>query len=532
MKKLFTLLLTALLSLTTVNAQPESKVGMSEPNLVQEFLNNYVITLGVSADGQYIYGSVGGDVQAGIYNIKTNDPMIILDPELNTSSLGVNIAGITYDGIAFVSENNISYLYNIKDNTRTDLISPSPEIGMDIWDVSSDGKIFAGNITNVDGFHCEPIYGVKQEDGTYKMNKLNYDSNDAMGCIAQFTQARFVSEDGKYVMGLQVDSRGMAPRMVVWVLQEDGTYKFTTPLDAVIYDLSCKQPGEVPDYYDYVTADPDTEPELWQQQRDVFQKAFNDFEVNYGNFTRHSSLKAFMMNRAIRDSKIYTGIEEMIATEGSDIYDAVVTHPIIYDCEKDIVTYDKENVGTAFEQLPGGGYISFDDSSQLFYKTSVTKKDGTRMEFTKWLLEFTGIDLYDYFHYVVFNPLTGGSLDDVYAGLPYFSHDGKTLVLYGTNADYNFATNVLTFDRDVFDEVSTGINDVKVLCSITYSDNIITLNDGKCGTVELYGLNGVKQGAYRINGSLNLKSLVAAGSYIAKVTTNDNVTSTIKVIVK
>ena len=55
--------------MTAANAQnaTDEKVQAEGPSYVQEFLDNFVMTRGVSSDGNYVFGNIGADVPACIY---------------------------------------------------------------------------------------------------------------------------------------------------------------------------------------------------------------------------------------------------------------------------------------------------------------------------------------------------------------------------------------------------------------------------------------------------------------------------------
>ena len=57
----------------------------------------------------------------------------------------------------------------------------------------------------------------------------------------------------------------------------DGTYTCSTPCDSFLYNLDVPLPGPMPKWSDYVTADYDTETELWEQQRDAYNKAYDEW---------------------------------------------------------------------------------------------------------------------------------------------------------------------------------------------------------------------------------------------------------------
>ena len=306
MKKIFTLF--AALSMTAaVSAQNSDLIEMTGRGAITEFTDNYVLGMGVSANGRYIIGATMYEGGAAYYDIETGDPFVGFNPTFDNTT-GVLIAGITYDNLVFVCENNVVFTYNINDDTTTYLESPDPKLGIDVWDVNSDGSVIGGNFTDEEAVVCEPMVGERQADGTYKMIKLEYDPNDIFGNQAQFTQVRHVTENGRNVIGIQIDARGRAPRVVVWEKQDDGTYEYTTPFDELIYDFTADKPGKKPEFEDYVTVSKSEDPELYEKQRKEFQDAWTAYEEAFTKFTRGGSmLDVLKMHRGRRNNIIYAG---------------------------------------------------------------------------------------------------------------------------------------------------------------------------------------------------------------------------------
>ena len=520
MKKIITLFI-SLCSISSTFAQSkDNQLNMTGPNYVQSFYDEYVSTTGVSSDGNYIFGSVtGGQGPAAYVNIYDDKPITWLYPEYEYS-MGVKIIGITYDGIAIVSENDKTFTLDVTDGTKTYIQSPSANWGLDVWDITSDGSMIVGNMTDADGYYCEPLYGIKQEDGTYKTYLLDFDKNDAMGCEAQFTHVRCVTEDGNHIIGIQLDYRGLAPRMVAWDKQADGTFAFSTPLDEVIYDLSVEKPGMMPDWDDYVSADEQNEPDLWQEQADAFFKDFDVYEMKYINFTRGSSFDAFWIRRAKRENTIYAA---WCNEKG--------TFPLSYNFDSTITTINNDIQGRAFEQLPGGGYITF-DNAQFLYDLSVVETDNSSCKFTEWLNKKTGVDLTEEFTFEASDPYTGDAVTGVFPGRPYFSHDGKTLVLSGSDQDFSPYAAVLTFDSDIFATLSTGVEKVSVTNKVIVVGNELNIGDGNSAIVDVYTLNGSKVATFSVDGSINFDGKLDNGAYIMNVKVENKNNVSIKIIIK
>ena len=506
---------------TSSFAQNEDvRLKMTGPNYVDEFHDEFVTVSGISSDGRYIFGALPGGQGPGAYiNLYDGSSIKWLQPEIEYS-MGVRISGITYDGVVFVSENNKTYTLDLNSGAKTYLESPSAEYGLDIWDITADGSMIVGNMTDADCYYNEPLYGIKQSDGTYKTFLLDFDKNDAMGCEAQFTHVRCVTEDGNHIVGIQLDYRGLAPRMVAWDKQPDGTFAFSTPLDEVIYDLSIEKPGMMPDWYDYVSADEQNEPELWEEQAAAFFKDFDAYEQKYIEFTRGSRFDAFWIRRAKRENAVYAAW----CTENG-------TLPLMYNFDTKKTTINNVVFGRALEQLPGGGYITFDDG-QILYDLTVVESDGTSCKFTEWLNKKTGVDLANEFTFETDDPYTGETLTGVFPGYPYFSHDGKTLVLAGSDQDYYPYAAVLTFDADIFTALGSGIDKVQVTNKVIVVGNKLSIGDGKTAIAEVYAVDGAKVGIFAIDGCIDFSGTLEKGIYILKVKVENDRPISVKLMVR
>lgn len=522
MKKIFTL--SFVLSIVTfICAQNVNKVGMTGPTFIDEFNQNDVNVTGVSPEGRFVYG-MNGSGSAAIYDFENADPFMFLEAT-PADYFGISIAGFTPDGRALISHYTKSYFLNLKTNEQEFIESPDENFGMDAWDISADGNIIGCNLTTED-FVVIPMVAIKQADGTYKIEYLEYDKYDAMGCIAQYTQVRFVSDDGNYIMGIQPDNRGMCGRLVVWVKQEDGSYKFTTPMDEFLYDLSYAKPGLAPEWDDYVTADYETETELFNQQEEEYNKVFDEYEKNYMNFTKNrSSLEIYMMNKATRCNTICMAYYDNRVNMDSNLI------PVFYDCNTNNITEYPEMINSfGIEQLPGGGYIVATDNSSLYSLTAIDK-EGNAKPFEEWLKDLTGTDISADYHCSFYDYISDKDVEGVFPGLPYFSHDGKSLVFTGMNPELGTVSSVIKFDSDVFADTTTGIN-VNVTDEIVVGNNMIKIGAGKHGVADVYTLGGVKCGSYIIDGNLNLNNIVAKGTYLVNININGEKTTSLKMMVK
>ena len=526
MKKILTLSL----AFSLVSSVWAQNVNVTKPQFVNEFSVENVCATGISADGSVVYGSsLSGEAAFYDFN-RIDNPFYKFEsgPE-DVLKLGLTVAGITSDGkSALVCDYLNSYFYDLTTGVKTFLKSPDPEYGVNAWDMSDDATIIGCNLTSAN-FIVIPMVGKLQEDGTYKLEYLPYGEKDAMGCYAQYSQVRAVSNDGQYIMGVQPDDRGMGGRLVVWVRQADGSYEFTTPIDEFLYDYTYEKPGFAPEWDDYVTADPDAEPELWESQAAEFDKAFDEYEINYKNFTRgYSFLDVFSVHKATDSNIMCMGLKD-----NRDPMKGGMLTPVFYDCETNEVTDYPSISGDAFgfEELPGGGHIYAKKASDLCSLVAVDK-DGNERPFEEWLEDVTGTDLTEDYKYTFYDYMNDVEVTGVFFGRPYFSADGKSLMFSGMNPDTGeFLTSVIRFDSNIFESVTTGIK-VNITDKVIFSGSTVSLGKDSHGVADIYTLDGTRCASCSIDGMLNLKGVVSPGTYVVKVSVSGKQPVSMKIIVK
>lgn len=515
------------LALSIATAASAQDVKVTESKIIEEFSTENVCGMGLSPDGRIVYGdNLGGN--AVFYNLDSAEPMLMVEsgPE-DLLKLGLTVAGIVNDGRALVCDYLNTYFLDLNDLTKTFIESPDPDFGVNTWDVTNDGKFMACNLTSTN-FMVIPMVGRLQEDGTYKLDYLEYDEKDAMGCYAQYTQTRFISEDGKYIFGIQPDDRGMGGRLVVWVLQEDGSYKFTTPLDEYLYDFSYEKPGFAPEEGDYITADPEKEPEEYQKQCEEFDQAFYDYENLYANFTRNNSeLDVYSINKATNENVICMGYRDYRGDKFG------LMTPVFYNADTDTFVEYPEFTGDSFgyQCLPGGGHIVANKVGDIC-SLDVVDKSGEMKPFEKWFLEISGVDLSKDYTFTFTDPMTFEDVTGVFPGRPYFSSNGKTLMLSGMNPETgDFLGSVICFEKNIFESVSTGVK-VNVVNSVTFKGSVLNIGNGRNAKAEVFSMNGAKCGSYDVNGSMDFTDILASGSYIVKVTVEGEPAVSMKICVK
>ena len=504
MKKIFTLAI----AISMMSAMYGQKVNVTSTEFADDgdFVNNFVIPIGLSSNGNITWGynPVGS---LGYYNFDDPNNPVTWTEYTDADVYGIRVVGVPYDDIPLVSNYLSSFFVDLKTGEKTYMNLPDENLGLDAWDITADGKYVGCNITD-DAFLVIPLIGERQEDGTFKYTYLEYDEYDAMGCTAQYTQVRHVSEDGKYIMGIQPDNRGMSGRLVVWTRQEDGTYKFSTPLDDLLYDFTCEKPGYTPEWDDYVTANPETEPEIFAEQEAKFNEAWDTYEINYDKFTRNrSNIEMFSTLEGTNGNKIIFSYNDYRTEER----EGMLT-PVIYDYVNNKITvYDQlTSSATAYENLPGGGDI-IDDGFELL----AFDNDGNQKTFADWFIENTNSD---------FTTVMS-------TGVPYFSTNGKSLLLVGDNYENAAYATLFRFDVNIFESVTTGIK-FNVVDEISVNGSRLTVGNGRQAVAEVYSLNGMKCGSYTVNGSFDFNDVLAKGTYVIKINFEKSEPATMKMIIK
>lgn len=499
MKKSF--ILSIALTLATSMFAQKTEVTKTEFT-DRDFISAVVWPQGISADGSIVWGQVPTS-KLVMYNFNNPEDPIYWPEYIGDEDNGMHVAGINFDNRPLIDTFLSTFFLNMEDGSREYIESPDENYGLNTWDITLDGSVIACNLAKSSG-EVVPMYGVKQDDGTYKIDYLEYDNYDALGAPAQFTQVRHVTDDGNHLIGIQPDWSGMFGRIVVWDKQADGTYKFNTPLDEYLYDLSCPKPGIAPEYADYVTADPETEPEKYAEQREEFDKIWNEYDTKLMNFTKNFSfVEIYGTKEGTRSDKILMFYID--GNEGNEL-------PLIYDCKNGKIT-DYKCFGyqaRPSENLPGGGNI-INDGLEII----AVDDDGNTKPFTDWFKETTNFNMSDL----------------LFGGVPFFSKDGKTLMIEGENYENEAPATLFRFDKDIFDATTTGIK-VNVVDAIAVKGGKVTLGNGAEAVADVFAMNGTKCGSYSICGTFDFNEVLPDGAYIISIKSGSDKPVTMKLVVK
>lgn len=519
------ILLSALLCLSgllSANAQAYENSIIQGPENIESANANAMFITGISGNGKYCWGN--SMTTAYYYNTETGEYTVlsITDAEKAAGYKDTKIAGITNDGIAIISYGlRECYALNIQTGEKTPIESPLQDFPyVHVWDMTPDGKIIAGNCIN-DGNKQRPAVITRQEDGTYKVTMLEYDSMDAMGAPAQFTQARAITNDGKNIGGSQVSETGFVARYVTWELNDKGVYEFKTPFDELLYDFTQEKPGVQPTFEEYVTAT-DKNSEEYKQQKAEFDKAFKEHRQKMTAFTRNYSNIDWGGMRTSFDGNYCCGtFKKSLGRKKNKM------SPLFYDCDtKQVILVDSiSDNRKGWDILPENRVLTLGGPKDVWFEVKIIE-NGEHKFFHEWIQEKTGTDISAFYYGTFTDKFTWTTYEGTFIGHPVISADGKTMVTT-TWLENEYKTSIIKFENNIFGSISTGIEN-EVVSTTTMNGSLI---NAASAVVDVYTFDGMKVNTFKVAGSIDLANELSAGSYIVKVNEGSK-TKSFKLIIK
>lgn len=520
-KNFFTAALLLMCGFLGMHAQETEFQIVQGPEYIQSAADNAMFITGVSENGKYCWGNNMND--AYYYDTETGEYAVFkITPEQKQAGYkDTKIAGITNDGIAIVCLGlRECYALNIETGEKTVIESPMEDFPyLHVWDMTEDGSILAGNCINSVNKQ-RPMVAVRQADGTYVVTPLEYDSNDAMGAPAQFTQVRVVTNNGRHLAGPQVSETGFVSRYVTWSLNENGEYVYSSPFDDMLYDKTQEQPGVQPVFADYVTATDKTSDE-YKQQKAEYDQAYSDWRKKFVAYTKnYTTVDWGAISKSIRGEYICGTLKTPLGRKKSKY------SPLYYNFETEEITVldtisDNQK---GKDILPGNRYITLTGPTDVWFKIMITE-DGKMKPFHEWIYEKSGTDIHDFYFTSFLDKFTWTTYEDVFMGMPCFSGDGKTLVMT-TWVGSEYVTSIMKFSNSIFGDVETSI-EAELVDEFSMSGSDI--NVGRA-YVEVYTFDGCRVKSMHVEGHTDMADVLNPGNYIVKVMYGENKTKSFKLI--
>ena len=508
--------------LLTTGAQTYDTEIVQGPEYIESCRENAMFITGVSPNGKYCWGN--SMQNAYYYDTETGEYAVISITEEQKLDgwKDSKIAGITDEGIAVICHGlRECYTLNIATGEKIMIESPSEEYPyLHFWDMTPDGRILAGNCIN-DVNKQRPAYAERQQDGTYKVTMLDYDSDDAMGAPAQFTQVRVVSNNGKYLAGPQVSETGFVARYVIWTLNDEGKYVYSSPFDDLLYDTTQEKPGVQPVFADFVTATDKTSDE-YKEQKALFDQALADWRKKFSAYTKnYTSVDWGGLSRSVCGENICGTLKTPLGRKKSKF------SPLFYNFE----TQETVLLDTIADNYKGkdvltdNRYISLTGPKDVWFKVMITE-NGVTIPFHEWIYQKTGTDITDFYFTSFTDKFTWTTYEDVFMGIPCFSADGRTMVMT-TWVGSEYVTSIIKFSNSIFGSVETEIK-AEVADTFRVHGSVI---DSEDALVEAYASDGRMVASVRVSGRTDLAEVLAPGIYVVKVISKDNKAEAFKIIV-
>ena len=482
-KLLSSLLLLLALSYEVTAQQTVCKITQEPKALPAEACNFSIY--GTSPNGRYIYGG------------SPNSTAFCYDTERDTTSLFLSETGaekymiyaVSDAGEIFVAQDEVgAYVCNMAQEKLHEIKTPEsnwPDV-RPVY-VTPDAKFLVGYLmdpTYAQASMALPIYGTRGEDGSWTIKTLPMLDKDYLGNKPNYTQAFFCSPDGKKILGRQ-NTRNGSDRPLFWQLDEQGQYQCSTPCDSFIYNLDAPLPGPEPDWDDYVTADYEKDPDLYEKQEAKFNKDHNAWLEAYDKVVKGVAPDQAWQIMSPASGYWMISIQELIG-EGDD------------------------------------------------YTTYVVYPDGRKLTILEYLKSVTGKDLSEFFtySYTPYGETEQKSITDM--GTIAISADGKTIAacavdMTGTNY---YRSAYLRIDKQFLAQ-PLGIAPIELQrdeLSILWQGDALLFSEPATGTLYLYDTAGRLLDSYTLVAASRLSLTdLAQGLYIGQVVTERGV-STVRFI--
>ncbi|MDO4692449.1 MAG: hypothetical protein Q4A64_06225 [Porphyromonadaceae bacterium] len=461
---------------------------------------------GASDQGRYIFGYSFDS--SFIYDRESKEYTI---PEAGTRVVYVWDNG---DALVFVNQQSGGILPKGSTEIKT-FVSPRtdfPNVGP-IY-ASSNGKYIVANIS-AGGYQILPAIIMRTDAGLYVTKELIAPAEDILGGEAQYSQARFCSEDGSVIYGVQVDWQGMFHRLVRWVRDGEGNYRFEGLLDDLFFNLQAPKPGPAPAEQDYITI-PNTDPK-YEEQVAAYNKASKEWGQKVLARTKTVSFFSKKMQCSSDGQFICAAVRE-----ANDDEAYTREYPLIYDLRKAEAHILRDMESYSSVDVWGGKYLLCFSGTPPRGASSVWSLEKREsQDFLRWLSDRCGRDLKKDFSYEIVDELTGETKQISSPGYPTLSRGGRVMTFYGLGAsEGDNARNTYLVFKEPFGTFIETIQPGQEALFAGYSSATRTLHTAipDC-LVSVYDALGAlcHQSKSNAEGACQLPESLTAGAYIVKL---------------
>lgn len=473
MKKISTLFIACFVSLLAMADGNESGVKVLKSGI-------WYSLQGISPNGRYVCGS---SLYNGAYIWDTQEGTLMWE-SVTSSTSEMGFYDVADNGMAVGQDNEQRPGYY--ENGEWHALSEQPGAAQC---VVGDGLTICGNIyeTGINKpYVVHPTVWTRQADGTFKKENLPNPETDWLGGPVQFNTARAISNDGRYVVGVQIEDRGRYYTCILWEKQQDGTWTYSLPFADKEFNIEefKRLQAEEPALDDYVFVAPG-QAGYFDQVRN-FQRVYAEWQYELN--TKGRTGLFFAMPPVVLSNTGYTLACPLSTTTWSftpgdtDLSKESEVHPVTYDLATQEMTEYTEASGVVTYCTSESGTMLSSDGYDVFIIPHDTKK---KERLDDWLMEHYGFDLWGAV------PSNTGYMEE--QGI---SADGKKIFIMYTSVTLEGELDDMQLTMIELPDTEDGVQEVKVT----------THPAGK--TYNLQGkavMHPSQRGVYVINGKKVLK---------------------------
>lgn len=383
MKKLYLFVFSIMLSLSAFADDQTGNVTVKNSGI-------WYSVQGMSPDGRYVCGS---SMYNGAYRWDSETGELMWVSATKTTS-EMAFRDVSDNGL-LVGQDNEQYPAYYENGEWHQLSTHSGVAA----GVTGDGSVIVGDeyypASAGKPYDVRPTVWYRQANGTYKKEALPNPQTDWLGGPTQFNTARAISNDGRFVVGVQIEDRGRYYSCIVWEKDDNG--KWTSSMPFADKEFNVKEFIEVqaqePKLEDYIFVSPGTPGYNMQVQN--FQRVHAKWQYDLNTKGRTGYFFAvppvIMSNTGYtlavpRQKKTWTYVDGDIALGESS-----VVHPVTYDLKTKEFVEHLDAEGTIPYGVSEEGTMLSSDGYDVFI---IPYNSSKRMLLQDWLMENYNFDLW------------------------------------------------------------------------------------------------------------------------------------------
>lgn len=501
--RLFAVCFSAFMTLGVADAMAQSDVLDVDFDVVQAQGN---IINKVSSNGRYGVGSV--QTQEGYksvwYDFEKKECKVVEDL--------IEFANVDNNGrvVGEVTDLEMGLVFPIVWNNGEVTKLPYPEeyiMGSGVNTSTPDGTVLMGYAWRGHsdaGYDVVPLMWKAGESGEMEYELLPMPAEDWQALPPQQVTIWDVNEDATAMIGREVGWRGDVMMPSIWTMDENGEYQYKLIGSDIYFDSTKEHPGQFPQFDDMVTADPNEEADLYNEQLQEWFNEVNEYTARCDEYFTGATIRPTAYSITDNGRFIATAIEYKEATIVSN------TKALVIDTQNpdDLIIFGDATEGFA---ITDDGMLFYNSDEGLMV-TNVLDQSVT-YTFSDYLKNEYGVNLFDVVpEDALITRIIATSNKSLVMCTTYREGDGY--VQYAVYAPDKVAVAENTADDVVF----------------AMRGNVLSSNV-RFGEVKVFATDGrvVFDGASE--GALDL-SFLGKGIYVVKGIADNGVCKTIKAVVK